>query len=169
MFVTGALGVKADFLTMAKGIAGGFPFGAFAVSKNVAGKIEVGDHGGTYCGNPLGCAVAHAVISFLVENNVSGNVQRMGDVTRQRLSNMKDSYPDKISDIRGKGLLCLIDFHKESIAAWVKDHCLLKGLFLTQTNNTGIRIFPALNIDEQELEEGLGIIEQVVAAIPVSL
>ena len=78
MFVTGSLGVKADFLTMAKGIAGGFPFGAFAMSGMVAQKLELGDHGGTYCGNPLGCAVAYAVIKYLIDHHVSGNVSRMG-------------------------------------------------------------------------------------------
>ena len=62
MFVTESLGVQADFLTMAKGIAGGFPLGAFSMSKTVAQKLDLGDHGGTYCNNPLGCAVAHAVI-----------------------------------------------------------------------------------------------------------
>ncbi len=77
-FVTGSCGVKTDFLTMAKGIAGGFPFGAFALSEAVAKKLEIGDHGGTYCGNPLGCAVSYAVIKHLMDNNISRNVEEMG-------------------------------------------------------------------------------------------
>jgi len=166
MFVTGSLGVKADFLTMAKGIAGGFPLGAFAMSKRVSEKIEIGDHGGTYCGNPLGCAMAFAVINYMIENKISENVEKMGKIVIKQLSDLKAKHPEKISDIRGKGLLLLVDFHTESMATKVKDNCLLKGLFVTQTNGTGIRIFPALNIKTQELEEGLGIIEQVVATIP---
>ena len=71
MFATEAFDVKVDFLTMAKGIAGGFPFGAFAMSEKVAYVLELGDHGGTYCGNPLGCAVADAVIRYLVDEEVS--------------------------------------------------------------------------------------------------
>ena len=62
LFATSAAGAEADFLTMAKGIAGGFPLGAFAMTEAVAGRLEAGDHGGTYCGNPLACAVADAVI-----------------------------------------------------------------------------------------------------------
>ncbi|MBT7890293.1 MAG: aspartate aminotransferase family protein, partial [Deltaproteobacteria bacterium] len=58
MFAIDGLDIKVDFMTMAKGIAGGFPIGAFAVSDEIAGKIEMGDHGGTYCGNPLGTAVS---------------------------------------------------------------------------------------------------------------
>ena len=53
---------------MAKGIADGFPFGAFAVSEAVAAKLEPADHGGTYCGNSLGCAVAYAVIKVLLDH-----------------------------------------------------------------------------------------------------
>lgn len=165
MFMTGAQGVKADFMTMAKGIAGGFPFGAFAVSEKVATKIEIGDHGGTYCGNPLGCAVAHAVINFLIENRIWDNVEKMGALALKRLSEIKTGHPDIISDVRGKGLLLLIDFNSESQATKVKENCLSKGLFVTQTNATGLRIFPALNIKKQELEEGLGIMQGVVAAV----
>ncbi|RJQ85151.1 MAG: aspartate aminotransferase family protein [Desulfobacteraceae bacterium] len=165
MFMTGSLGVKADFMTMAKGIAGGFPLGAFAVSDWVSQKIQIGDHGGTYCGNPLGCAVAHAVINYLLENRIAEHVQKMGAAAMKRLSDLKAGHPDIISDTRGKGLLLLIDFHKESIATKVKDDCLDKGLLVTQTNGTGIRIFPALNIEKQELEEGLNIFEQVLALV----
>ena len=162
MFVTGALGVKADFLTMAKGIAGGFPFGAFAVSRQVSEKIEIGDHGGTYCGNPLGCAVARAVIQYLIKNRISENVENMGQLARQHLSGIKAKHPELVSEIRGKGLLLLIDFHQEAIATKVKDNCLANGLIVTQTHQTGIRIFPALNIEKQVLEEGLEVLEQAI-------
>jgi len=167
MFVTGSQGVKADFLTLAKGMAGGFPFGAFALSQRVSNNIEIGDHGGTYCGNPLGCAVAYAVIDYLIKNNISENVEIIGTLALERLSALKTGYQNMISDIRGKGLLLLIDFHNESIARNVKDNCLLHKLFVTQTNGTGIRIFPALNIKKQELEEGLNIIEEAIAEVAV--
>lgn len=62
------LSVEAEFLTMAKGLAGGFPLGAFAVSEAAAAKLEPGGHGGAYCGNPLGCAVAYAVIKVLLDH-----------------------------------------------------------------------------------------------------
>ncbi len=66
VFAVSASGARADFMTMAKGIAGGFPLGAFAMSEDVAARVEPGDHGGTYCGNLLGCAVAHAVLRHLL-------------------------------------------------------------------------------------------------------
>src|SRR5690606_20708118 len=70
-FAVDALGVKPDILTMGKGIASGFPFAAFAVTEAVAQRVMKGDHGGTYCGNPLGCAVADAVLEYLLEQDVA--------------------------------------------------------------------------------------------------
>lgn len=162
MFVTGSLGVKADFLTMAKGIAGGFPFGAFAMSERVTSRLELGDHGGTYCGNPLGCAVAYAVINYLIEQGISENVEKMGHYALDWLNDLKRKYPDMVVDIRGKGLLLFIEFKNEETADRVSDKCLSNGLFIRQTQHTGIRIFPALNIQKKEMEEGLGIFEKSI-------
>jgi acetylornithine/N-succinyldiaminopimelate aminotransferase len=165
MFVTGALNLKVDFLTMAKGIAGGFPFGAFALSERVTEKIEKGDHGGTYCGNPLGCAVSAAVIGYLLENRISDHVERLGRMALDKLSELKGVYSELIADVRGKGLLLLVEFKQEKTASLVSEACLKKGLFIRQTQGTGIRLFPALNIKEEEMEEGLAIFQEAVRAV----
>ena len=162
MFVIGQLGVEADFLTMAKGIAGGFPFGAFAMTEAVAGRLEPGDHGGTYCGNPLGCAVACGVIQTLVDENIPGHVEAMGHLALRRLSEWKQAYPEWIIDVRGKGLLLAIEFCNEETATRVSEACLADGLFIRQTQGTMIRIFPALNIKDLEMEEGLSIIQKAI-------
>jgi acetylornithine/N-succinyldiaminopimelate aminotransferase len=165
MFVSGSFGVKVDFLTMAKGIAGGFPFGAFAVSEKVAQKLELGDHGGTFCGNPLGCAVAYAVIKYLVDNKISDRVRKMGSFALNILNQRKQLYHDSIVDVRGVGLLLLIEFKDEDVATHVNDECLKRRLFVRQTQGTGIRIFPALTITEAELEEGLTILEEAIEQV----
>jgi acetylornithine/N-succinyldiaminopimelate aminotransferase len=164
-FITGSCGVKADFLTIAKGIAGGFPFGAFAMSETVAKKLDLGDHGGTYCGNPLGCAVAYAVIKYLIDNNVSRNVEEMGRFAMNRLSLWEKNYGNIIADIRGKGLLVIVEFQSEEMAKRVKDECLARGLFVTQTQENGIRIFSALNVKKDELEKGLLIMESAIGSV----
>jgi acetylornithine/N-succinyldiaminopimelate aminotransferase len=164
-FVTGAYNVKADFLTMAKGIAGGFPFGAFAMSEEVAEKIEIGDHGGTYCGNPLGCAVSYAVVKYLLDNNISENVEKMGRLALSRMKGWQNAYGDAVSGVRGKGLLIMIDFKDQDICTKIKDECQSRGLLVTQTQGIGIRIFPALNITEDELEEGLQIMEDSISSV----
>ncbi|MBC8317819.1 MAG: aspartate aminotransferase family protein [Desulfobulbaceae bacterium] len=167
MFVTGALDVRADFITMAKGIAGGFPFGAFAMTEEVADKLEFGDHGGTYCGNPLGCAVAHAVIKYLLDNNISSHVEKMGTFCLKRMNAWRQRYPDHINEIRGAGLLLLIEFKSEHIATQVSDQCLAEKLFVRQTQGNGIRVFPALNITEDQLQEGLTIMEKAIQSVAV--
>jgi acetylornithine/N-succinyldiaminopimelate aminotransferase len=96
MFAISPLNVEADFMTMAKGIAGGFPFGAFAMSEAVAAKLEPGDHGGTYCGNPIGCAVSYAVIKYLIDHNISAEVVKMGGFALNRMRKWMQKYPDII-------------------------------------------------------------------------
>ena len=116
MFAISPSGVQADFLTMAKGIAGGFPFGAFAMSEAVAERLEAGDHGGTFCGNPLGCAVAYAVIRYLLDHNLSAHVSQMGGLVLSRLDEWKREYPEMVIDVRGKGLLLAIELRDEATA-----------------------------------------------------
>ncbi len=165
MFASALPDVNADFLTMAKGIAGGFPFGAFAMSGKVSRKLDLGDHGGTYCGNPLGCAVAHAVISFLVDRNISDHVERLGCSALAELNQWKSRYQHIITDVRGFGLLLLIEFKDEPIATQINEICLEKRLFVRQTQGTGLRIFPALTIKEEDLEKGLKIIHRAVETV----
>jgi len=163
MFAIDPLKVEADFITMAKGIAGGFPFGAFALSEEVAGRLGYGDHGGTYCGNPLGCAVAHAVISHLLEADISANVSEMGALALDRAGRWRETWPESITEIRGRGLLLAVEFATEATAARIADACLAQRLFVRQTLGNMIRIFPALNIRREEMEEGLAILEKAIA------
>ncbi len=81
------------------------------------------------------------------------------------MSLWKNIYGNLIADIRGKGLLIMIEFQSEDVATNVKNECLIRGLFVTQTQGNGIRIFPALNIKKDELEKGLLIIEKAMKNI----
>jgi len=165
MFVSDSLNVKPDILTMAKGIAGGFPFGAFAMSEEVTLKLELGDHGGTYCGNPLGCAVAYAVIKYMIDNRIPEHVENMGRIALNSLNQLKRLFHNIIIDVRGVGLLQIIEFKDEDIATHVNDECLNRKLFVRQTQGTGVRIFPALNIEEKELNQGLIILKEAIETV----
>jgi acetylornithine/N-succinyldiaminopimelate aminotransferase len=164
-FASLAQGVVPDFLTMAKGIAGGFPFGAVAVSKVVSGKIESGDHGGTYCGNPLGCAVAAATIGHLMAIDVETSVQRSGEQCAKAFSDLRQHYPECVSEVRGMGLLFAIEFFTPEIADRVHTEALALGLILNVKHGTIIRIFPALTIGEKELDAGIELLKNAVAAV----
>ena len=154
--------VKIDILTMAKGIAGGFPFGAFAITENVHDKLNTGDHGGTYCGNPLGCAVAYSVISYMQDNKIWENVEDISKFTFEKLNGLEKEYPNIIKDVRGKGLLIAIELLDEDVTSSLNSKCLDEGLILNVTHGNIVRIFPALNISKDEMKKGLKIFENTL-------
>lgn len=151
--------VKVDILTMAKGIAGGFPFAAFAMTEEIVSKLEKGDHGGTYVGNPLGCAVSYEVIKYMMEKKIWENVDVISAFTFNRLNGIHNDYPEIISLVKGKGLLIALEFFKKEIAEKVFNECLANGLILNLTQGKIIRIFPALNITKKEMDEGLRLLK----------
>ncbi len=165
-FCSEASGAGVDFMTMAKGIAGGFPFGAFAVTEEVAQKIEKGDHGGTYCGNPLGCAVSYSVIRYMLDNNLGRNVKNLSAMTFDILSQWKKEFIAIIKDVRGMGLLIAIEFSDSIITSAIQKRCLENGLIVNVTHGNIIRLFPALNIREREMLDGLEILKEAIAACP---
>lgn len=154
--------VAPDIMTMAKGIAGGFPFAAFAVGARVADRLDRDDHGGTYCGNPLGCAVADAVISFLRDNNVADGAERKGAWLLQRLQQLQERYPGLLREVRGRGLLCAVEFHDPAQVKALTRICAERGLLVVPTRNGVIRLLPDLLITQARLEEGLAILAQTL-------
>jgi acetylornithine/N-succinyldiaminopimelate aminotransferase len=165
LFATAAAGAEADLLTLAKGIAGGFPLGAFVMTDAVADRLEAGDHGGTYCGNPLACAVAEAVIRHLIDEGIPAHVDELGAEALARMSAWAGRFPGAVSGARGAGLLLLVELADEQTAGAVAAECLRRGVFVRQTQGTGIRVFPALTITREELDEGLTVLEESIAAV----
>lgn len=159
MFASERSDVAIDFLTMAKGIAGGFPFAAFAVTEPLASRFEKGDHGGTYCGNPLGCAVSLAVVRYLLDNNVSAHVQELGSETLAQLKVWQDEYPGVVTDVRGKGMLLAIELSDSKIGSEVFNRCLENGLIINVVQGRIIRLFPALTVTRVEMREALAILK----------
>ncbi|MBN1676544.1 MAG: aspartate aminotransferase family protein [Kiritimatiellae bacterium] len=164
-FAVSGRNVKVDFLCMAKGIGGGFPFGALAMSEAVGRALEQGDHGGTYHGNPLGCAVAYAVIRHLIESGVEQNVRTLGACAMRRFAHWQAGYPAIIRNVRGRGLLLGLELAAGAMAGEVRDQALRRGLIVNLTHETVIRLFPALNITAAELDEGLDILEASIGAL----
>ncbi|MBD3419488.1 MAG: aminotransferase class III-fold pyridoxal phosphate-dependent enzyme [Chitinivibrionales bacterium] len=164
-FASDQPGVHIDFLTMAKGIAGGFPFGAFAMTEEVSAKMEKGDHGGTFCGSPLGCAAAYAVIDVMKSSDIGKNVESVGSITLETLHRRRAEMPDLIAAVRGKGLLIALVMTSEKKTAELNTRCLEKGLILNVKQGTIVRLFPALTITQQEMDEGLAILHEVLLQI----
>ena len=163
MFAIDGQHIVVDFLTLGKGIAGGFPFAAFAMSSDMAARVEKGDHGGTYCGNPLGCAVAHAVISYLLEHDIAAHVAALGEEILARLRGWQRRYPAIITDVRGKGLLLALEIRDADTASKIYTQALEDGVMLNLTQGNVIRIFPPLTITKEVADQGLAIVEQAFA------
>lgn len=154
-----------DIMTMGKGIAGGFPFAAFAVSADVDKRLSLGDHGGTFCGNPLACAVATAVVGYLQAENIAPKVARSGELLVAGLHKLKEKYPNLIGPIRGKGLLCAFELDSDHLVTQVTEAALLRGLLVTPTRNRIIRLIPALIVTEAEIARGLDLLESALASV----
>ena len=163
MFAIDGLKVTPDFFTLAKGIAGGFPFGAFAMTEEVSMKLQKGDHGGTYCGNPLGCAVAYAVIRHLLETEMTSHVESVGSFICENLKALQQAHPAIIKTVRGKGLLLAMEVCDPQIASEILEKSLGLGLFVNLTQGNVIRVFPALNIRKAEAEEGLELLGKAIS------
>jgi acetylornithine/N-succinyldiaminopimelate aminotransferase len=164
MFAVTQLGVRPDFMTLAKGIAGGFPFGAFALTEEVSAKLEKGDHGGTYCGNPLGCAVAFAVIRHLLDNDIEQNVITVGEMIHELMFLWKEQFPEMIVDVRGRGLLQAMEMVDAARAERIFNEAMKRGLILNLIQTKVIRLCPALNITPGEAEVALSILDEAMEA-----
>ena len=156
-------GVIPDIVPIAKGIGGGFPLGACLVTKKVSVGMTPGTHGSTFGGNPLAMAVGNAVLDVLFGKNFLENVKEKGKYFDQGLNKVKDKYPKIIKEVRGigliKGLKLLVD--NTQFIQKLMNH---KMLTIKAEENV-IRLFPPLNVNNNELDEAIYKIEKVCKEI----
>ncbi|KDE04872.1 ornithine aminotransferase [Microbotryum lychnidis-dioicae p1A1 Lamole] len=160
--------VKPDMVLLGKALSGGvYPVSAVISTKEVMLQILPGEHGSTYGGNPLACAVASAALDVLVNEQLSERAERLGQRMRKGLEVLKSVGPDGgwITTVRGKGLLnaIVIDQTKSTKGRGAWDLCLLfksKGLLAKPTHVNIIRLAPPLVIEEEDLERTLQIIKE---------
>ena len=158
-------GVKPDILILGKALSGGvLPVSAILADNDIMLSIKPGEHGSTYGGNPLACAVAKAALEVILEENLADNAQEMGIVFRERMEALKAERPDLITLVRGKGLLnaVVINDSPDSETAW--NICLAlkeKGLLAKPTHGNIIRFAPPLIITEAEMHACCDIIKEV--------
>ena len=157
--------IEIDILTMGKGIAGGFPFAAFAVSRDVDQGISLGDHGGTYCGNPLGCAIAADVIGYLRDNNIAERVRLMGKNLQEQLKLLGKKHRNIVESVRGEGLLWALQLSDDALVERLTAACLQRGLLVTPTRNGVLRLIPSLLLSNEELIEAVEILDSALASV----
>ena len=154
-------GVKADIVTLAKGLAGGVPIGAFMATEKVAAAFAPGDHGSTFGGNPLACAAALAVLEVLEKENLLANAVTMGDYLMNQLAGLKKKYPALIREVRGKGLMVGAELSKPGRE--VVDRCLKQSVIINCTAGNVLRFVPPLNIERNHVDEVIAVLDDVLA------
>ncbi len=158
--------VHPDILILGKALSGGtYPISAVLADDEVMLCIKPGEHGSTFGGNPLACAIAMTALQVIKDEKLPENAEKMGILFRKRMQKLMQCYPEKISAVRGKGLLNAVDIkEKNGKTAW--DLCLAmkdKGLLAKPTHGDKIRFAPPLIINENQMNEACDIIAEAVA------
>ncbi|HZI45655.1 MAG TPA: aminotransferase class III-fold pyridoxal phosphate-dependent enzyme [Ilumatobacter sp.] len=149
--------VEPDIICMAKGIASGFPFSALGTRRELDDQWPKGSHGGTYGGNPMGCAAALATIEVMSEPGFMENVRARGEQLSTALTGLMNAYPGLVQ-VRGPGLMVGVVFEDPARVPRVLEHCLTEGhLILMNAGTYGnvIRWMPPLVVTAEEIDEGL--------------
>jgi acetylornithine/N-succinyldiaminopimelate aminotransferase len=151
--------IEPDIISLAKGMGSGLPVGAIA-AKEKASVFAAGEHGSTFGGNPVTCAAAHATVNYIIGQHLSEHAARMGKIFTQGLENLQKQNP-VISGFRGLGLLQAVEFGRD-IADELVLKCLENGLLVNRLKANALRFMPPLIINEEEINEGLGILEKTL-------
>lgn len=157
--------VRPDILILGKALSGGIlPVSAVLCDDDIMLNIKPGEHGSTYGGNPLACAVAIAALQVLKDEQMSENAEVMGQLFREELNAIHSPH---IKQVRGKGLLnAIVIQHKNPDAAWqvclwLKDH----GLLAKPTHGDKIRLAPPLVITEEQIHDSVAIIKKGLSVL----
>ncbi|KAF9199632.1 acetylornithine aminotransferase [Haplosporangium sp. Z 27] len=148
-----------DILTMAKPLANGFPIGAIMITDQIAEKIVIGDHGTTFGGNPLGCAVASSVFRRISKPEFLENVVKNGAHFREKLESISSPL---IKEVRSKGMILGVEFQVDPapLVALARE----RGLLIITAGNNTVRFVPALNISKAEIDQGIEILKKAIVA-----
>ena len=157
-------GIEADLTLVGKALSGGFyPVSAVLSNEEVLGVFQPGDHGSTFGGNPLGCAVARMAVKVLIEEGMIENAAKMGDYLMGRLLRIESPH---IKEVRGKGLMIGVELHEE--AGGARRFCealMAKGLLCKETHKHVIRFAPPLIIQKEDIDWAHERIEEVLTTL----
>jgi 4-aminobutyrate aminotransferase len=160
-------GIEPDLVTMAKSLAGGFPLAAVTGKASIMDAPSPGGLGGTYGGNPLGIAAAHAVLDVIAEEALCERANMLGARLKQRLESLRGDVPE-ISDVRGPGFMNAVEFKNSesgapdaAFANRVREIALSKGLILLTCGVYAnvIRFLSPITIQDEVFSEALDILE----------
>ncbi len=153
-------GIEPDVVSLAKGIAGGFPMGAILAKEHVAKYLVAGTHGTTFVGNPLACAAANAVLDVMLAPGFLGGVVRSGERLRAGLEAVAAEYPNVISGVRGIGLI--LGLKCEVPNGEVQNALLAEGMLAVAAGENVVRLVPPLVITDADNDAAIEMIRRGV-------
>ena len=175
VFATEYYDVEPDLMTVAKALAGGFPLSGLIGKREVIDAPAPGGMGGTYGGSPIGCAASHAVLDVIKDEDLCARADKVGARMKERLAEMKArTDTEAIGDIRGLGAMIAFEMVTEkggntpnpAVVSKLVAAALERGLIILSCGywaNT-IRLLAPITIPDDQLEEGLDILEQALVA-----
>ncbi|HEY0282703.1 MAG TPA: ornithine--oxo-acid transaminase [Rhizomicrobium sp.] len=147
-------GIEADLTLIGKALSGGFyPVSAVLSNKEVMDVLKPGEHGSTFGGNPLACAVARAALRVLVEEGMIENAAKMGEYLLVALRTISSS---RVKEVRGRGLMVAVELHPD--AGGARKYCEVlkdRGILCKETHGNTLRIMPPLIVTQAQLDEAL--------------
>ncbi|KAI9820736.1 MAG: acetylornithine aminotransferase [Pycnora praestabilis] len=152
-----------DILTTAKALGNGFPIGATMVTEAVAERIVTGDHGTTFGGNPLGCRLAHYIVSRLTEPELQHSVLEKEALFRSHFATLQRRFPGMITEVRGRGLILGLQLSEDPTP--VVTAARERGLLVITCGTNTLRFVPPLVISEREIEEGMNILGEAMRVV----
>lgn len=158
-----AEGVAPDIATLAKGLGGGLPLGAVLATDRVAASFAPGSHASTFGGNPLCTAAGLAVLETIESDGLLANCRQMGDYLLARLGRLASSS-EKISAVRGRGLLVGVELAGELMAAEVVKAMMDRGFLIGSAGERVVRFAPPLIVSKSEIDALVSALEEVLGA-----
>lgn len=167
MFAYEHFGIEPDVLAFAKSAGGGLPLGGVIATKALMDKWYAGSYGSTFGGNPVACCCGKKTTEIILRDHLTENAANLGAYTKEKLNAAKKEILT-IGDVRGLGLMIGVELINkdgspatELIKAFMEE-APKRGLVITKAGKSVIRICPALNINKEQLDEGLDIIIQTL-------
>ena len=157
-----SFGVEPDIMTLAKGLGGGVPIGAF-MAKDEACAFEPGDHGSTFGGNALTCAAGYASTKYIIDNNLPQHTAEMGERMGEALNTIKANN-SSVSEVRGMGLLWAVLFNSD-IGPDVVANCNNEGLLTNPLRPNAVRLMPPLTVSAEEIDQAMERLETAIKAV----
>lgn len=163
LFAFQYFGVRPDIVTLAKGLGGGLPIGAVLVNEKIVEVTKKGDHGSTFGGNPIAARSACVVLNTVSQGDFLHSVRKKGELFRERLESLRASFPEKVREIRGLGLMWGLEIPGR--AKEVAYRMFTRKVLVNACNEDTIRFLPPLVISEADVHRGMDVLQEVLAGL----